>query len=614
MELNRNIKVLALLLAVALLSTATIAPFGMAFANNDKQKYVPGELLIKFNEDSKSIKEQILKKHGAKIVDSIEQIDVQVIKVPSQALGSVESALRNNKAVKYVEKNFLLEPAVVPNDPYYYRQWHLSKIGAPSGWDIGKGSANTSVAILDTGVDPSHPDLKDKLLNGYNFYDNNSNWSDVCGHGTGVAGTAAAVTNNGIGVAGVAWENKILPIRITDTNCYGYYSTMAKGIVFAADNGARVANISFRIFNGDTLTDAAKYMYNKGGWVVAAGGNTGTYENYKDNPYIISVSATDSTDNITSFSSYGPYIDFAAPGSSIYTTSNGGSYGYKSGTSFSSPVTAGLIALMFSQSPGMTSNDVYDILKRSAVDRGTAGYDNYYGWGRIDAYNALKLASSYNLLQNNHDVSVTNASVQESAIQGDAVTINVSVVNEGAVSETFDVKVTDLTDSVSIGMRSVTLTSGSSSTVSFTWNTEGATLGTHTLQAEAIAVAGETDFSDNVKKASINISQASDLPKAVSVNSISYYKEGGRQNSLHLKIVASLIDDMGNAVPSAVVTIDVYVNNVLYTTASGTSGTDGKVAFKLNRAPAGCYNTIVTNVKSSGLTWDGNTPANGICK
>ena len=356
-------------------------------------KYVPDRLLIKFNHNvPENARQSILAENGASAIDEIPQIGVKVIRVPENALEGIENALKKNPSVQYVEKDLILEPAAIPNDTYFSRQWHIKQIGADIAWDKTKGSKSIAIAILDTGVDSTHPDLSPKLVSGYNFYNNDNNWSDICGHGTAVAGTAAAVTNNALGVAGVAWENSIIPIRIADPNCYAAYSTMTKAITYAADKGAKVANISYRVFNGAAFNDAAKYMYDKGGFVVVAGGNTGKYENYADNPYVISVSATHTDDTITSFSSSGPYIDFAAPGIIIYTTVKGGMYDYVSGTSFSAPITSGVIGLLFSANPSLTSDQVYNILKQSSVDRGTIGYDNYFGWGRIDAAKAISLA------------------------------------------------------------------------------------------------------------------------------------------------------------------------------------------------------------------------------
>jgi len=292
--------VAAISMFVILFGFIAIAPTN-AFADLEfeekefTQKYAPDRLLIKFKNDvSESHKKQIIHGNSGLISDEIPQIKVKIIKVPTHALEKIQTALSKHFAVEYVEKDFRFEPEMIPNDPTYPSQYHLPTIQADAAWDITQGDTSIPIAILDSGVDPTHPDLAGKLQNGYNFYNNNDDWTDAvnCGHGTKVAGAAAAISNNGIGVAGVAWDNPIIPIKITDSNCYGYYSTMIKGIIYAADNGAKVANISYRIYAGDPLTDAAKYMHDKGGWVVAAGGNTGVFANYADNPYIISVGAT----------------------------------------------------------------------------------------------------------------------------------------------------------------------------------------------------------------------------------------------------------------------------------------------------------------------------------
>jgi len=355
------------------------------------KNYAPDTLLVKFKTNvNENLKKSIIEQNDAITISEIPQIQVKILKVPEHTLDKVMFALSHNTNVEFVEKDYFFEPSLIPNDPKFSSQWHLQNIQADLAWDVTIGSTSIPIAILDTGVDVNHPDLADKLQFGYNFYDNNSDLTDICGHGTKVAGTAAASSNNSLGVAGVAWDNPIIPIKITDSNCYGYYSTMSKGIIYAADHGARVANISFGIYGGNSLNAAAQYMQEKGGWVVAAGGNSGDYENYDDNPYLISVGATSSSDVKTSWSSYGEYIDFAAPGSGIYTTKTGGSYGSASGTSFSSPIVAGAIALLFSFDPTLTPEQVYDALKSSALDLGETGRDNYYGWGKINVYEALQ--------------------------------------------------------------------------------------------------------------------------------------------------------------------------------------------------------------------------------
>jgi thermitase len=354
---------------------------------------VKGELLVRFkpgvNDNSRG---RLLSSLGAEVVDEIPQIRLLVISVAMNALPKVKLALMRNPMVELAEENLRLPPLQVPNDLYYSNEWHLTTINAPGAWDISTGDGGVVVAVLDSGVDPNHPDLAGKLLPGWNFYDNNGDTSDIYGHGTKVAGSAAAIANNGIGVAGVAWSCPILPVRVTDPNGYTTYSLLSKGLVYAADRGAKAAVVSFLIYNGSALSTAAKYFVDKGGLVLAAGGNTGSYADYADNPYIVSVSATASGDNLASFSTYGPYIDLSAPGVSIYTTVRGGSYGAVSGTSFSAPITAGVVALIFSANPSLTPAQAEQILKSTAQDLGAAGYDIYYGWGRVDAARALKAA------------------------------------------------------------------------------------------------------------------------------------------------------------------------------------------------------------------------------
>ena len=382
---------MGIFLGILLLSVSGIHSSVYAAPNNEPE-HVKDRLLIKFKDGvSSSQKKSILENNGVVEIDEISQIQVKVLKVPEKALNAVQTALQKNKSVEYVEKDFILKPASIPNDPKFSLQWQLQKLRVPEAWDIS-GNNPVTIAILDTGVAPDHPDLAGKIVSGYNFYDNNADWSAVCSHGTAVAGSATAMTNNALGIAGLAPEAKIMPIRISSgpPSCSGTYSAITKGVLFAADNGARVANISFAIYDGSVITDAAKYMYNKGGWVVASAGNDGNFWDKKDNPYIISVSAVKKLDDWAGYT-YGPFVDFTAPGVLVYTTfpAENGYYGYASGTSFASPIVAGTIALLMATNPDLTPSQIYDILKNSSVDLGTPGYDYYFGWGRVDAYGAL---------------------------------------------------------------------------------------------------------------------------------------------------------------------------------------------------------------------------------
>ena len=238
------------------------------------------------------------------------------------------------------------------------------------------------MAIVDTGVDSTHEDLAGKMVAGWNVYDNNSNTSDVFGHGTKVAGTAAASSNNFIGVAAVAWQCKIMPIRISDTSGYATYSAMASGITWAANHGAKVANLSYSATSSATVKSAAQYMQSKGGIVTVSAGNSSTFDSSPDNPYVLTVSASDETDSLSYFSNTGNNIDLAAP-EAAYTTRMNGGYTFSGGTSISAPIVAGVAVLVFSVNPTLTPTEVQQILKLSADDRGTTGWDVSFGWGRI---------------------------------------------------------------------------------------------------------------------------------------------------------------------------------------------------------------------------------------
>jgi hypothetical protein len=337
--------------------------------------------------------DNILKPHGGRRGQEIKQINVHIIELPPQANAvAVTDALRKNRHLKYAELDGVVVPALYPNDPLYSEAWHLPKIGAPAAWDYTQG-AGVTIAILDSGVDTAHPDLQPQIVPGWNFYDNNNNVADVHGHGTSVAGIAAAAGNNGVGTASVSFRSKIMPMRITDTSGNGYYSMMASALTWAADNGARVANISFHaVSTSATVDSAAQYMRSKGGIVVVSGGNTGALQTDPPRPSITAVAATSTVDGRTSFSSWGDYIDISAPGVGLRTTTRGGGYDLVSGTSAASPVVAGVYALMMAAKPGLQPATYDSILFSTTQDLGTTGWDQYYGAGRVNAASAVATA------------------------------------------------------------------------------------------------------------------------------------------------------------------------------------------------------------------------------
>lgn len=288
----------------------------------------------------------------------------------------------------------------VPNDLLFAKyQWNLPAIETNQGWDLSKGSNDVIVGIVDTGADINHPDLQGQLLSGYNVVDPGSDPLDDVGHGTHVAGIIGAVVNNNEGVAGISWYNKILPVKALDKSGSGTTYSVSEGIIWAADHGAKVINLSLGNYaDSQFLHDAVRYAYDKDVVLVSAAGNDNTERPGFPAAYpeVLAVAATDANMKKASYSNYGDYIDVAAPGTSIASTYPGNQYAALSGTSMASPHVAAMAALIRSRNPDLTNKQVMDIMCQSTIDLGPKGHDKYYGNGQIDIYKALQAAGGGN--------------------------------------------------------------------------------------------------------------------------------------------------------------------------------------------------------------------------
>jgi hypothetical protein len=270
------------------------------------------------------------------------------------------SILRGLAGVDYVGHDGIVRAATTtPNDPCFSTcavnqgQWYLPVIGAPSAWDRSKGGGVT-VAILDSGVDATHPDLASKMVAPQiNLAEDQANGE----HGTKVAGVAGAVTNNGTGVASLGWSVGLLSIKVLNAQGEGFTSAVINGVNEAVNRGAKVINLSLATSTFEQpLQDAITNAYNHGVLVVAAAGNNDVDGESNTTPkypaamdHVLSVAATMPNDTVASFSRRGPWVDIAAPGNALYTTTNGGGYGAASGTSLASPVVAAAAALLIAQ-------------------------------------------------------------------------------------------------------------------------------------------------------------------------------------------------------------------------------------------------------------------------
>ena len=380
-----------------------------------------------------------------------------------------------------------------------------------------------------------------KLVAGWNIYNNNSDTNDVNGHGTNVAGVVGAQSNNGMGVAGLCWASKIMPVRISDTTGSATYSAMASGLTWAADHGARVANISYIASDSSTVRSAAQYFQSRGGVVTSSAGNYSAFSSAPDNPYILTISAMDINDVFSSFSNYGNNIDLVAPEGG-YTTARGNAYMYAGGTSFSSPVVAGVAGLVLSVNPNLTGAQVQDILKQSADDFGTSGWDVYYGWGRVNAERAVAAAGSGAGADTipptlNFTYPSTGASVSGSVSVQVSASDNVGVTN------------------VSLRVDGVVLGADNAAPYAFTWNTVTVSNGQHTLTATAQDAAGNSANTS----LSITVNNYGDTT-APTITTTS--PSSGARVSGNVSVSVATADNVG------VVMVEVYVDGQLKATST----------------------------------------------
>ncbi len=458
---------------------------------------------------SASLPDHILVQHrlGANVGDDQQSLAARGARLLSHHAGSRISVLSVDPSVRdqmiqdleasgqftFVEPDYMAVPLLVPNDPNYSQEWHLQTIQAPSAWDVTTGSTSVPIAMIDSGVDPTHPDLASKLIPGWSFLTGTADTHDVLGHGTETAGTAAAIGNNAAGVAGVAWQNPIMPLVVLNSADWASYSDIANAIMYAADHGVRIVNISIGgTSSSSTMQTAVNYAWNKGTVVFAAAGNysssTPIYPAGCTN--VVAVGATDSNDTLASFSNYGTYVDLTAPGVNIVTTTAGGGYGGVSGTSFSSPIAAGVAALVLSRNPSLSAQQLVTLLEQNSDDLGTPGYDQIFGWGRVNASRAVVAAGGGSL----PPPTVTISTPPPSSILRAVVTVQGNATAPTSLS------------SVELWVDGAKAGTTTAASFSFNWDTTAATNGPHTLTVKAYEPSGVTG------QASVNVSVTNYTP------------------------------------------------------------------------------------------------------
>ncbi len=368
------------------------------------ENFLSERLIVKFRPIiSKEDRVKLHRSLRGELVQSMDNLNIDVVRLLPKDIDRTVRDYNRDPRVEYVEPDYIATALETPNDPNLPLQWAMEKIQASgsgiTAWDITKSNPDIKIAILDTGIDQDHEDLKDKIVVNYKCADSSPTVDDLYGHGTHVAGIAAAVTNNGLGVSGLGYNASLMNVKVLDDTGSGYYSWIANCITWAADNGAKVINMSLGgSGKSKTLENAVNYAWRKGVVIVGAAGNSGnaspTYPAYYTN--VIAVAATDKNDQKASWSSYGNWVDVAAPGVDIYSTfpnhsytiNKGIGYGYGSGTSMATPYTAGLAALIWTTPYGSSNNSVRERIEKYA-DK-IAGTGKYWRYGRINALNSVK--------------------------------------------------------------------------------------------------------------------------------------------------------------------------------------------------------------------------------
>lgn len=404
-------RALSFLLALLMLAAAAVpvaADDSAPVAPPVSGEVIPGEVIVDFHAPDDSAAAEA---RGMEVVADLgapgKDVPV-VVSTEGRPVEQVVAELAADPAVERVEPNYRISianegsvAAVGVNDPKTGDQYSLDRMRVRDAWSLSTGASNI-IAVLDTGAQYNHPDLAGRLLPGYDFVNDDADASDDNGHGTWVAGIIAANANDGYGMAGISWSDKILPVKIMNREGTGSTADLLAAITWSADQGAKVINMSVGGFPYSAMMqDAVNYAWSKGAVLIGAAGNNRREENFYPASFdnVVSVSATQTDDEFSNWSSWGPKVDVSAPGSSVlvtncYTCTYGdhhtwGSHTYISGTSFATPNVAGVVALIRARNPSWTPQQVVDRLFATVDDLGYPGYDTKYGRGRVNAYRAL---------------------------------------------------------------------------------------------------------------------------------------------------------------------------------------------------------------------------------
>jgi thermitase len=428
---------------------------------------------------------------GDKVVENQRAIAV-VAKMSSRSVSILRNEFGLSNLVRYVEPNAEFTAQFIPNDPNWTLQWSPAKIEADYAWNTTTGSSSILVAVVDTGVDYTHPDLAANYVPlGHDWINSDADPMDDHGHGTHCAGIIAAVLNNSIGIAGLA-QVRVMTEKVLNQAGWGSEATVASGIIHAVDQGADIISMSVGGYMDSRLVhDAVRYAHEHGVLLIAAAGNDNWSRKLFPAGYdeVVAVAATDANDNKASFSNYGDWIEVAAPGVDIYSTVPGG-YESHSGTSMACPHVSGVAALIWSQFRNVGRDWVRAQLRDAADDLGEVGFDKYYGYGRVNARKSVEQGPP------EHDLMILSCRQPDTFHPEHTATFEVSVFNFG----TNDEQNVDVQFFINSGLMAETsfeyLERGSMGLANFSWTPS--IEGTYNATFCVLVVPGEVDHANNV--------------------------------------------------------------------------------------------------------------------
>ena len=621
----------------------------------EESKWFSGEILVKFKKGiSEGAIRQINERHQTSILSVGRHEKVKRLRIPqNKTVEEMIAVYRQNSNVEYAEPNYLMQLLWIPNDPLYQHQWHFYNpryggIQMEGAWEISTGRTEVTVAVLDTGVAYEDydiyrqaPDLANtNFIPGYDFINSDEHANDDHGHGTHVAGTIAQSTNNLLGVAGIAFDTTIMPVKVLNLDGIGRVSGVVDGIHYATDHGAQIINLSLGSpWPSSYLEEAVAYAYNQGVTIICAAGNAypderpfypAAYDNY-----CIAVGATRYDETRSYYSNTGDYLDITAPGGDLSVDQNGDGYAdgilqqtfnpetqdptdfafywLFQGTSMAAAHVSGVAALLM-------ANDVFApdairaILEATAEDKGDEGWDEEYGWGIVDAQAALELSTP-----TVHDIAILAIDAPPEAYQGESIGISVTVENQGNILETTTVSLSDLTDGLPISSQIISLEDGASRIISFDWDTTSASIGSHCLLAEATLDEEDSDPIDNSITTMITIKKkitepalhVSDIKIRLRPRVIFKFKPKWRCKCKHIKYHAvalvTIVDESGLPVKRALVKGNWSLNETHLNSRARFTHGKGKARLRSARVKAksgDIFTFTVTDVAKRGYVYD----------